>query len=58
MAIDFSSLISLGYRGIVVGWVDTLIIFLIGYYIGIFLKINKKSSIIMSGAATICGVNN
>jgi uncharacterized membrane protein YadS len=36
--------------------VDTFIVFYLGFLIGNLLKIDRKVSIVMSGAATICGV--
>jgi uncharacterized membrane protein YadS len=56
LAMNWTSLSQVGLRGLVVAWIDTIIVVFIGVWIGMkIFKLEFDQSMIVSGATSICG---
>lgn len=56
LAVDYSAIVAYGGPGIVVAWVDTIIIMTVGFFLCMkVFGLSDKESIVLSGATSICG---
>lgn len=56
LAMDFQSVISIGLPGLLVAWLDTIVVLSIGTYIGIkVFKLSSRDALVVAGATSICG---
>ena len=56
LAMDFTSIVSVGLPGLLVAWVDTLIILSFGSYVCMkLMSFTIQDSIVIAGATSICG---
>lgn len=56
LAMDFSSIVSIGVPGLVVAWVDTIIVMTFGIWIATnLMKMGQKEAVVVAGATSICG---
>jgi uncharacterized membrane protein YadS len=56
LAMDFSSIVSIGLPGLLVAWLDTVLILAVGSAICYYLfKFQIRDAIVIAGATSICG---
>jgi uncharacterized membrane protein YadS len=56
LAMDFSSIVSIGLPGLLVAWLDTVLILGIGIAICVYLfEFQLRDAIVIAGATSICG---
>ena len=56
MAMDFSSVVSIGVPGLLVSWLDTILILGIGtWFCSYIMSFSLQDSIVVAGATSICG---
>jgi len=56
LAMDFTSIVSIGLPGLMIAWGDTIIVLAVGVLLNYkFMNFNIKDSIVIAGATCICG---
>lgn len=56
LAMDFTSIVSIGLPGLLVAWVDTLIVLSLGTLFAVkIMSFDLKDGIVVAGATSICG---
>lgn len=58
LAMDFTSIATIGLRGLAVAWVDTILVLMVGIFIASNLMgLERKDAIVVTGATSICGTS-